>query len=223
MPFKPTETQASIIQSGLEALLVQAGPGSGKTYVITERIRHLLSQPDGHFHVLGLTFTNKAAGEMKRRLLEFPDLQERSYIGTIHGFCAEVLRERGAAIGLESAPTILESSNDQKALLYRAIENTPDLRAECERRFSRESLEKIVGNWLNRIGEAKRGILAKSLPVDPQGDPLFLRVFEVYGNLMRAMGLVDFDDLLLLTRQLFIERPKIAAFFRKLYRFICFD
>src|SRR5690242_6440541 len=81
-------------------LLVVAGPGSGKTRVLTERIRYLLTSVPGHFRVLALTFTNKAADEMQERLADLGDARERAFIGTLHGFCLEVLAERGKLVGV---------------------------------------------------------------------------------------------------------------------------
>src|SRR5690348_15416223 len=93
-------------------LLVVAGPGSGKTRVLTERIRHLLTSVPGHFRVLALTFTNKAADEMKERLTDLGEESERAFIGTLHGFCLEVLTERGKLVGIEGAPNIFEQMKD---------------------------------------------------------------------------------------------------------------
>ena len=72
------------------ALLVVAGPGAGKTRVLTERIRRLLKEETGHFQILALTFTNKAANEMTERLQDIPNITERAFIGTLHSFCMEV-------------------------------------------------------------------------------------------------------------------------------------
>ena len=85
-----SEQQDEVVQHGVGALLVVAGPGSGKTTVLTERIRRLISDEPGNFHILAVTFTNKAANEMKERLSEFPNIEELTFIGTFHSFCTEV-------------------------------------------------------------------------------------------------------------------------------------
>lgn len=86
-------------------LLVEAGPGSGKTRVLTDRIRHLLTTVQGHFRILALTFTNKAADEMKDRLLDLGEERDRAFIGTLHSFCLELLSERGKLLGMEGPRT----------------------------------------------------------------------------------------------------------------------
>ena len=127
MSVKLTRTQQDIVNHGDGALLVVAGPGSGKTRVLTERIRRLLATPDEHFRVLALTFTNKAANEMAKRLSTVPQVAERAFIGTMHGFCVEVLANRGKSVGIDGLPHIFENYNDRKQILREAALTDPDV------------------------------------------------------------------------------------------------
>ncbi|MBB3014028.1 ATP-dependent helicase [Cupriavidus alkaliphilus] len=201
------------------SLLVVAGPGSGKTRVLTERIRHLLTSVPGHFRVLALTFTNKAADEMKERLADLGEERERAFIGTLHGFCLEVLTERGKLVGIEGAPNIFEQAKDRREVLEKAIENDPFLSAELEEIDDPKERKRRVDKWLASISYAKSHPITCAV-VEDEG---IRRVIEAYDAGMRASNAYDFDDLLLLTYQLLIDNPKLGDIYRRLYKFICID
>ena len=114
--------QAEVVSHVEGPLLVIAGPGSGKTRVLTERIRQLLTNVPGHFRILALTFTNKAADEMRDRLLDLSDERERAFIGTLHSFCLDMLTERGKLVGVEGTPNIFEQFKDRKEVLLKAVD-----------------------------------------------------------------------------------------------------
>ena len=213
-------TQQKIVQHGDGALLVVAGPGSGKTRVLTERIRRLLAETEGHFHVLALTFTNKAANEMRERLEEIPEIHQRAFIGTSHSFCSEVLsNNQGKVVGIQGQPHIFENFQDRKQVLREAALADPELAYEFRGRGDARAQDKALWQWLNAISEAKRQLL----PAEAVSDALLAKVYTAYDEGLRHSNAVDYDDLLLLTYRLFVERPKIAGFYRRLYRYICVD
>nr|VFJ42840.1 MAG: DNA helicase-2 / ATP-dependent DNA helicase PcrA [Candidatus Kentron sp. DK] len=217
--MKLSEKQQQIVQHGDGALSVVAGPGSGKTRVLTERVRRLLTEVDGHFLVLALTFTNKAANEMRERLAAFQDIDQRAFIGTLHSFCVEVLASRGMAIGIHEEPNLFERFQDRKLVLKQAMEADPELSHQLKSKGDARAQDRALWNWLEAISDAKRRLLVP----DAIGDPLFRKLYMAYDEGLRASNAVDYDDLLLLTYRLFTERPKIANFYQRLYRYICID
>jgi DNA helicase-2/ATP-dependent DNA helicase PcrA len=214
-----SEIQRKIVQHGDGPLLVVAGPGSGKTRVLTERIRRLLNESKGHFRILALTFTNKAANEMKERLAEFPDIKQRAFIGTLHSFCMEVLANRGKSVGIDKLPNIFESHQDRMQVLLQAVMDDPDLWHELKEVRDARKQEKLLSRWLEMIGEAKNNLLLPEM-LDNETER---KVYAAYNDALRVSDVVDFDDLLLLTYRLFQERPRIAEFYRRQYLYICID
>ena len=118
-----TDIQRQAVEWSHGPLLVLAGPGSGKTRVLTHRIARLLdTSRDKHFRILALTFTNKAAHEMADRVTTLaPGLDERANIGTFHGFCADVLRQHGVHLGIRPDFAIYSRIADRQAVLEDAL------------------------------------------------------------------------------------------------------
>jgi len=200
-------------------LLVEAGPGSGKTRVLTERIRLLLTTVPGHFRILALTFTNKAADEMKERLQDLGAERDRAFIGTMHGFCLELLAERGKLVGVEGMPNIFEHSKDRREVLEKAVSEDPylsDLLGQIEDPNDRR---RQVDRWLSAISRVKTHPITCAVVDDED----LSRALDAYEAGMRACGAYDFDDLLLLSYRLFTENPKLGDIYRRLYKFVCID
>jgi DNA helicase II / ATP-dependent DNA helicase PcrA len=200
-------------------LLVVAGPGSGKTRVLTERIRHLLTHVSGHFRVLALTFTNKAADEMKERLADLGDARERAFIGTLHGFCLEVLTERGKLVGVEGSPNIFEQAKDRREVLEKAVEEDYVLSDQLGQIEDTKERRRRIDKWLSSISYVKSHPITCAVVEDEE----IRRVLEAYEAGMRACNAYDFDDLLLLTYKLLVDNPKLGDIYRRLYKFICVD
>jgi DNA helicase II / ATP-dependent DNA helicase PcrA len=198
--------------------LVVAGPGSGKTRVLTERVRRLLNEP-GHFRVLALTFTNKAANEMRERLQDLGSVRDRAFIGTLHGFCLTILSERGKFVGVSGSPQLFEQWADRKGILMEAVSADPLLTQELMKSGDAKARNQTLDSWLRAIA------LIKAHPISqPFADSEFnQRILEAYNAGLRACDAYDFEDLLLLSYRLLTEYPKIGDFYRRLFKYICLD
>lgn len=212
-------TQTRVVEHEEGALLVVAGPGSGKTRVLTERVRRLLTEVPGHFRILALTFTNKAANEMKERLTDLGKESQRAFIGTMHSFCLEMLSERGKPVGVEGLPHVFEQHKDRKEILIEAVKQDPLLSDELASEPDSKAVARRLDQWLASISWLK----AHPSAMEGSDDEIGRRALEAYDAGLRACGAYDFDDLLLLSYRLLSEYPKIADFYRRLYRFVCID
>jgi DNA helicase-2/ATP-dependent DNA helicase PcrA len=212
-------TQTRVVEHEEGALLVVAGPGSGKTRVLTERVRRLLTEVPGHFRILALTFTNKAANEMKERLSDLGNERQWAFIGTMHSFCLEMLSERGKPVGVEGFPHVFEQHKDRKEILVEAVKQDPLLSGELASEPNSNAIARRLDQWLASISWLK----AHPSAMEDSDDEIGKRALEAYDAGLRACGAYDFDDLLLLSYRLLSEYPKVADFYRRLYRFVCID
>src|SRR5581483_12111492 len=121
--LSPIQKEAAEWDRG--SLLVLAGPGSGKTRVLTCRIARILeSSSDQNFRILGLTFTNKAADEMRSRVAAFvPGQERRLFLGTFHSFCADILRQHGIHLNINPNFRIYSENSDLQEVLNEAVED----------------------------------------------------------------------------------------------------
>ncbi|MDC0746554.1 ATP-dependent helicase [Polyangium mundeleinium] len=196
------EPQARAVAHAEGPLVVFAGAGSGKTRVITYRIANLLA---GHrvppYRVLAVTFTNKAAGEMRRRIasLAGDEIAKELWIGTFHATCARLLRRFHDAAGLERNFVIYDDS-DQRAVVARVLK---ELSLDDKRYPPRQVLSRI-----HKEKQEGRGPDA----FEPQGffDDAILKVYEGYERYLRKANAVDFDDLILSVLRI-AEDPKSLA------------
>lgn len=219
MSVRLSDLQRRVVDHDEGALLVVAGPGSGKTRVLTERVRMLLKKPGEYFRILALTFTNKAANEMIERLADVEEIRRRAFVGTLHSFCMEILANRGKPVGVEGLPNIFELYEDRKQVLLEAVRSDPRLSRLLHEVGDARNQQKRLGQWLGRISELKNSLVLPNM-ID---DALERSLYELYDAELRASGALDYDDLLLLTFQLLEERPGIANFYQRQYRYICID
>jgi DNA helicase-2/ATP-dependent DNA helicase PcrA len=183
-------------------LLVFAGAGSGKTRVITYRIANLLSTHGvPPYRILAVTFTNKAAGEMKERLVQLAgsELVGDLWVGTFHSICARLLRRYGDDVGLTRSFSIYDDS-DQKAVMTRVLR---DLKLD-----DRLYPPKVVLGRIHR--EKQEGRLPEEVELSGHFDEETQRAYAGYERALRAANAVDFDDLLLHVMRM-VESPTSRA------------
>ncbi len=202
--------------------LVIAGAGSGKTRVLTYRIAHLLATDTSPWNILALTFTNKAAREMKERIGKVvgEKLAGSLWMGTFHSIFSKILRTEADKLGFPPAFTIYDTT-DSKSLLKSIIKqlNLDD------------SVYKPNG-VLSRISMAKNNLItaavykgnASAIEADRQTKrPEIARIYEIYTARCRRSGAMDFDDLLLYTNILFRDHPEVLAKYQNKFKYILVD
>ncbi|CAM3696986.1 UvrD-helicase domain-containing protein [Corallococcus sp. ZKHCc1 1396] len=214
--LNPPQREAVLTTEG--PLLVLAGAGSGKTRVITHRIVHLLNERPGHLlarNILAVTFTNKAATEMKERLVHMAGPRAQGVlVCTFHAFGAEVLREDIHRLGWPRKFAIADMG-DQLAIIRRAMR---------EKRIDDRAFD--VRKVLTLISKAKNSGEVPQPKGEGMGDDYDLitaMVFADYQLALKAQGSVDFDDLLVLPARLLREHPDLHRKYTQRFRYLLVD
>lgn len=214
-----SQKQLQIVNHKDGALLVEAGPGSGKTRVLIERIKCLLSSSK-RGKVLALTFSNLAADEMKDRLSEdraFEEQLDRVTAGTIHSFCLDLVQSRGNLIGLNSDMVLFESEDDRKTVLKDVFLENQNLKDFLVRQ---QDKNQIIQRILQLITEQKkRFVLPENCSVK---DP-FPLIYSEYNQKLIDQNAMDFDDILFFAYRILTENPSVVRVYNSLYRYICID
>ncbi len=195
-------------------ILVLAGPGSGKTRVLTYRIAYLLTvRRVSPFHILAVTFTNKAAEEMRSRLEAlFGERAAELTLGTFHAICARFLRREAAFLGL-NPQFVIYDEEDQLEAIRQALR---DLNLD-EKRYRPGALRAAISRAKNEF------IRPEDYPIRTYFDEIVARVYSRYEERLRAADALDFDDLLLRAVELFENHPEVSARYQERYRHILVD
>ena len=217
MPSNLPDAQNEAVEHFEGPLMVLAGPGSGKTRVITHRIARLLERGVAPEHILALTFTNKAAREMQERVEKLLGGM-RVRVSTFHRFCSRILRRFPEHVGLKNNFTILDHS-DQVSIIRRIMKD--------------EKLDGMFhepGRVLGRISRARNEMISaeqfrqqfEQRPGNPL-DAIVYQVFPLYEARVRQQNAVDFDDLLLHVVRLMDDEPNVREQLDQYFRFILVD
>jgi DNA helicase-2/ATP-dependent DNA helicase PcrA len=191
--------QRSAVQQTDGPLLIIAGPGSGKTRVITHRIAFMIAKGIPSWQIVALTFTNKAADEMRNRLNKLSP-GNLTWAGTFHRFCSRLLRQYAALVGLQENYTIYDMG-DSKKVLKHAIAN-----AEIDvKHFSADKIGNEISNLKNE------GVSLEHFIPRPGNvmDKILSKVYPEYQKLLQMANAVDFDDLLLHCVDLLRDNPEL--------------
>ena len=214
------DAQKEAVQATEGPLLILAGAGSGKTKTLTHRIAYLIQQkgvwPD---EVLAVTFTNKAAREMRERLgsLLGEDGSRRSFMnwmGTFHGICVKLLRIEGSAIGIQPNYVIYDE-DDRQGLIKQAMKQI----GIADQKIKPKAVSGIISNAKNQLISPDDFAATANYPFQKD----VAKIYEHYEKLRQEAGALDFDDLLIETVRLFRECDEIRKKWQTKFKYILID
>ena len=193
--------------------LVIAGAGSGKTKVLTTRIAKLILDGVPSWNILAITFTNKAAKEMRDRL-EVMIPQNNVFMGTFHSFGVRILRENYTYLGLERNFTILDS-DDVLSLIKKIMKDKGISKEECAPSYIRNRISFIKNEMMSELE------IEKFFNTEPE--QIAFEVYKEYKKVLKKNNSVDFDDLLLMPVMLFMIEKEILYHYQEKYKYILID
>ncbi|MEU8503489.1 DNA helicase PcrA [Streptomyces brevispora] len=210
-----TEQRAAVVHAG-SPLLIVAGAGSGKTRVLTHRIAHLLAERGVHpGQILAITFTNKAAGEMKERVEQLVGPRANAmWVMTFHSACVRILRRESKKLGFTSSFSIYDAADSKRlmALVCRDLDLDP-------KRFPPKSFTAKVSNLKNELideetfaGQAADGF-----------EKTVAQAYALYQSRLREANALDFDDIIMTTVHLLQAFPDVAEHYRRRFRHVMVD
>ncbi|MFD4947519.1 DNA helicase PcrA [Streptomyces sp. NPDC058239] len=210
-----TEQRAAVVHAG-SPLLIVAGAGSGKTRVLTHRIAHLLAERGVHpGQILAITFTNKAAGEMKERVEQLVGPRANAmWVMTFHSACVRILRRESKKLGFTSSFSIYDAADSKRlmALVCRDLDLDP-------KRFPPKAFTAKVSNLKNELideetfaGQAADGF-----------EKTLAQAYAMYQSRLREANALDFDDIIMTTVHLLQAFPDVAEHYRRRFRHVLVD
>lgn len=194
-------------------VLIMAGAGSGKTKVLTTRIAYLIEEGIPSYNILAITFTNKAAAEMRDRVSNLIG-DVSSFIGTFHSLGVRIIRENHDILGLPNNFTIIDS-DDTNTIIKKLLKEMNLDSKQYSPSYVRNRIS-FIKNQMLTDGELDRLF---NTPMDK----VVVEVYHRYNNKLKTSASVDFDDLLLLPVNLFKERKDILEYYQDKYRYILID
>ena len=212
--LNPAQREAVLHTEG--PLLVVAGAGSGKTRVLTHRVAHLITACGVRpYEILAITFTNKAAGEMRERLeLMLGEIASQAWIMTFHAACGRILRREAPRLGYRSNVTIYDDA-DQVRVVKAVLEDL----GRDPKRFSPRGVHAQISNAKNQLVTPDE-YLAR---VANFYDQTVAEVYQGYQKRLHASNAMDFDDMLMVTVQVFERFPEALERWRKAFRYVLVD
>ncbi|HEX2051801.1 MAG TPA: UvrD-helicase domain-containing protein [Actinomycetota bacterium] len=207
--------QREAVEHGEGPVLVVAGAGSGKTRVLTHRIAHLIANGTSPFAIIAITFTNKAAGEMKRRVAELVGpVAHNMWVSTFHSACVRILRREAKRLGYTSSFSIYDTADGER--LVKACLDELNLDAK-------KTPPRAV---LATISDAKNRLVDAGIFSDFASNPWEKTVAKVYVEYQRRLeeaGAFDFDDLIMRVVEIFDRHPDVLAHYQNRFRHVLVD
>lgn len=209
------DRQAQAVQTTEGPLLIMAGAGSGKTRVLTHRIAYLIDEKFVNpWNILAITFTNKAAREMKERALALNPATKDTLIATFHSMCVRILRREADHIGYNRNFTIVDPG-EQRTLMKRILKQ---LNID-PKKWNERSILGTISNAKNDLLDEK-GYEAQAADMYSQ---IVARCYKAYQEELRRSEALDFDDLIMMTLRLFDSNPDVLAYYQQRYQYIHVD
>ena len=211
------QKEAAEILSG--PVLILAGAGSGKTKTLTHRIANLIAHGVSPVNILAVTFTNKAANEMRERLAKLlnqvPSRSFMPYMGTFHGVAVKILRQEYEAAGL-SKDFVIYDTDDQISLIRRIMK---ELKLSDDKSLKPKSIQSIISSEKNQGNGPDEYAIKAVYPNQKK----IAKIFTQYETEKQKAGALDFDDLLLMELELFKKNPEVREKWRKRFKHILID
>ena len=197
--------------------LVIAGAGSGKTKVLTHKIAYILEQNKAKpWEILAITFTNKAANEMKERIGALVgDVSKDMWVGTFHSICVKILRRFIDRIGFDSSFIIFDTS-DQKTLIKNCIK---DLQLD-DKLFTERSVQSEISNAKNEMLEPEEYMARTN---GEYRKSKIAEVYELYQKRLKENNAIDFDDIINYTIKIFMENPDVIEYYANKFKYVLVD
>ena len=209
------DRQAEAVQTTEGPLLIMAGAGSGKTRVLTHRIAYLIDEKMVNpWNILAITFTNKAAREMKERAAALNSATQDCLIATFHSMCVRILRREADHIGYNRNFTIVDPG-EQRTLMKRILKN---LNLDPKKWNERAILGTISNAKNDLIDEVAYANLAGDMYTE-----IVAKCYTAYQKELRQSEAMDFDDLIMLTLRLFDQNPDVLTYYQQRYQYIHVD
>ncbi|MBH9979658.1 MULTISPECIES: UvrD-helicase domain-containing protein [Bifidobacterium] len=226
------DRQAEAVQYQGPALLIGAGAGSGKTRVLTRRIAWILSQFGAWpSQILAITFTNKAASEMRERLRRLiGPVADRMWVSTFHSACVRILRRDGKEIGLRSGFTIYDTADSERLIKLIGKDLNIDLK-----RYTPRNILSHISDYKNNLQDWRRQLQEYAPDYRPgqrgqqitarfgNEEELYSVIYAEYEHRLAQANAVDFDDLIVRTVQLLQQSPMVAQYYHHRFRYVLVD
>jgi DNA helicase II / ATP-dependent DNA helicase PcrA len=222
-----SDAQSAIVHSPYDiAIQILASAGTGKTRVLTERVRYILNSTKRK-GVIALTFTNKAAEAMQARLTDCDDVEDRAWIATIHSVAQRILEQYGHTIGLPNELHIYDKDKDRMEVFMQSLRDDGvdiDEYLNISDTKEQKNRERNLQSYMDGFSLIKRELLTKEDVEQrfPDNQALW-KVFRDYQQALINSGGIDYDDILVYAHKILLMHDWIANIYRSKYKYLCVD